>query len=322
VDASRAVDVLVVGSFNIDHVWRCAVLPAPGAPLAGDYASGPGGTGFNQATAAARAGARTAFACALGDDAGAAWARELSAADDIALHAEPANAPTGTAGIFVAADGSNSIVIGAGANAALSAGFVAAQVDACAGAKVVLAQLESPAGAVLVAMQHARAIGALALLNPAPANAPASRELLAAADAITPNETEFAALLATHCGIALAPDAVARTTDAELHALARRLLPHGTVLLTMGGDGLFVSHPESGRRGDAEPFYRIAAEAARVVDTTCAGDACNGALAASLALRPTLPFREHARFANDYAARSTEVAGAALAMPRLAAGAT
>ena len=64
--------VVVVGSFNVDHAWHCAELPQPGATLAGEYASGPGGKGFNQAVAAARAGARTTFLCALGDDAGGA----------------------------------------------------------------------------------------------------------------------------------------------------------------------------------------------------------------------------------------------------------
>ena len=48
--------VLVVGSFNVDHVWRVASLPAHGATLSGSYATGPGGKGFNQAVAARRAG--------------------------------------------------------------------------------------------------------------------------------------------------------------------------------------------------------------------------------------------------------------------------
>ena len=57
-----------------------------------------------------------------------------------------------------------------------------------------------------------------------------------------------------------------------------------------------------------------------MVDTTGAGDAFNGALASSLAQRPTLAFIEHVRFATGYAARSTETKGAALAMPVLAVG--
>jgi ribokinase len=313
--AGRA-QVVVVGSFNVDHAWHCVDLPPPGATLAGDYASGPGGKGFNQAIAAARAGASTTFVCALGDDAGAQLARTLAVADGIDLRAARSDAPTGTAGIFVDARGRNSIVIGAGANAALSADFVAGQGDAIAAAAVVLAQLESPGDAIDQALRDARAAGAIAILNPAPANARATPELLSLAGILTPNETEFAALLAAHAGIRIDADAVAGSDDAQLHALARRLLPHGTVVLTLGAAGLFVSHPQGALRGDDAASYRLAAEAAEVVDTTGAGDACNGALAASLALRPEAPFHAHARFANRYAALSTERAGAALAMPR------
>lgn len=309
--------VVVVGSFNVDHAWRCADLPAPGATLAGEYASGPGGKGFNQAVAAARAGAATAFVCALGDDAGGALARALAVEDGIDLRAARSASPTGTAGIFVDAGGRNSIVVGAGANAGLDPGFVAAQGDAIAAAGVVLAQLESPLAAVEAAMRAARAAGAVAMLNPAPANAAVPRGLLELCDLITPNETEFSSLLAAHCGERIDPGAVAACDDATLHGLARRLLPGGSVLVTLGDSGLFVSHPGHALQGDDRASYRIAAEDARVVDTTGAGDACNGALAASLARRPGLPFREHAAFANHYAARSTEQAGAALAMPRL-----
>jgi ribokinase len=314
--AGRA-QVVVVGSFNVDHAWHCVDLPPPGATLAGDYASGPGGKGFNQAVAAARAGASTAFVCALGDDAGAQLARALAAADGIDLRAARSDAPTGTAGIFVDARGRNSIVIGAGANAALSADFVAGQGDAIDAAAVVLAQLESPAATIGQALRDARAAGAIAILNPAPANAQASPELLSLADILTPNETEFAALLATHAGIRIDSDAVAGSDDAQLHALARRLLPRGTVMLTLGAAGLFVSHAQDALRGDNAACYRLAAEPAEVVDTTGAGDACNGALAASLALRPQLAFAAHARFSNRYAALSTEHAGAAQSMPRM-----
>jgi ribokinase len=307
--------VVVVGSFNVDHAWRCVELPAAGATLAGEYASGPGGKGFNQAVAATRAGAATTFVCALGDDAGGALARSLAQADGIELRARHSDAPTGTAGIFVDARGRNSIVIGAGANADLDPGFVEAQADALGAASVVLAQLESPPAAIEAALGAARASGAVAMLNPAPANATVARELLASCDLITPNETEFAALLSTHCGEHLDPDAVAGSADERLHELARRLLPGGSVVVTLGGEGLFVSHPGSNLRGDERACYRLAAEAAQVVDTTGAGDACNGALAASMALRPGAAFREHAAFANRYAARSTERAGAALAMP-------
>ena len=62
------------------------------------------------------------------------------------------------------------------------------------------------------------------------------------------------------------------------------------------------------------PRYRVLADPATPIDTTGAGDAFSGALAASLAQREA-DFAEHVRFAARYAARSTEREGAATAMP-------
>lgn len=307
--------VVVVGSFNVDHVWRAPRLPHPGETLAGEYASGPGGKGFNQAVAARRAGADTLFLCALGDDAGGALARSLAQQDGITLGAAPSAAPTGTAGIYVDDAGRNSIVIGAGANADLDRAFIDSRADALGAAAVVLAQLESPLDAVEQALLSARAGGAVTMLNPAPANAACTGGLLAASDVITPNETEFAALLASHAGGQLDPDQIAAMDDASLHAQCRCLLPHGTVVVTLGAAGAFVSHPDDARRGDAASFQRAPAEAVRPIDTTGAGDAFNGALAAGLATAPGAAFIEHVRYAIQVAGLSTERRGAAASMP-------
>lgn len=308
--------VVVVGSFNLDHAWRVARLPGRGETLSGDYASGPGGKGFNQATASARAGAGTAFVCALGEDPGGALARQLAADDRIELHAATVAAATGSAGIFVGDGGENSIVVAPGANAGLGADFVARCEDAFLGARVVLAQLETPANAALEAFARARAAGALAMLNPAPADAATSPALLAACDLLSPNETEFASLVARHLGERIAADAVASTGDETLHALCRRLLPHGRAVVTLGAEGCFASLPSD--EDDDMPWLRLPAEPAHAHDTTGAGDAFNGALAASLALDAAAPFAAHLRFASRYAALSTERVGAAASMPRRA----
>ncbi|HEY0503593.1 MAG TPA: ribokinase [Lysobacter sp.] len=309
-------NVVVIGSFNVDHVWNVATLPRPGETLSGEYRSGPGGKGFNQATAAARAGAATAFVCALGDDAGGQLARALATADDIDLRDQRSEAPTGTAGIFVDAQGRNSIVIGPGANATLRPGFVAQQHATIAAASVLLAQLETPAEAIMAAFSIARDAGVPAVLNPAPADAIAPAALWALATVVTPNEIEFCAQLARHTGEQANPDTLATQDDATLHRLCRRLLPHGSVVITLGASGCFVSHAEGHLRGDANAHYRIAAEAVNAIDTTGAGDAFNGALAAALARAPAAAFQHHVRYANRYAALSTERAGAAASMPR------
>jgi len=310
--------VTLVGSFNVDHVWRCDQLPAPGATIAGRYDTGPGGKGFNQAIASARAGADTRFVCALGQDAGGQLARGLAANNGVTLRVQASSEPTGTAGIYVDAMGRNTIVIGAGANAELSVDFVDAQRDVVTDSGALLVQLESPLDSVLAALRIAREHGVPTLLNPAPANAATTTELLSLADVLTPNETEFAALLARHVGERVAPEDVAALDGQRLHALCREVLPRGTVVITLGATGVFVSHAEEQPRGDAKPFYRHPAESVTAVDTTGAGDAFNGALAASLARTPDAVFAEHVRFANRYAALSTERAGAALAMPVLA----
>jgi len=309
--------VAVVGSFNVDHVWRVATLPVAGATLGGDYSSGPGGKGFNQAVAARRAGAQASFVCAMGDDLGAQLARALCVADGIDLRDVRCEAPTGTAGIYVDAQGRNSIVIGAGANALLAPAFVASALSSLDDVAVVLLQLESPLDCVVRALEHGREIGATNILNPAPANATIGGAMLELADIVTPNETEFAALLGRHVGERIDPAAVSGIDQQRLHGLCR-LLGHGSsVVVTLGASGCFVSHPDATLRGDDNPYYRIGAEPARAVDTTGAGDAFNGALAASLALRPQRAFAEHVRFANRYAGLSTECEGAALAMPLL-----
>jgi ribokinase len=309
--------VAVVGSFNVDHVWRVATLPQAGATLSGDYASGPGGKGFNQAMAARRAGAVTAFVCALGDDAGAQLARALCAGDAIDLREHACDAPTGTAGIYVDAQGRNEIVVAAGANARLEPGFVESALAALTKPAVVLAQLESPGDAIEFALRFGRGCGATTILNPAPANASVSDSMLQLADVLTPNETEFAAMLTRAAHTRVDADTLAQRDDASLHTLAREL-HKGTVVITLGAQGSFISHGAN-LRGDNAACYRVPAAPAKTIDTTGAGDAFNGALAASLAQRPQRPFAEHVRFATRCAALSTEREGAALAMPALAA---
>ncbi|GAB2661765.1 ribokinase [Arenimonas aestuarii] len=308
--------VLVVGSYNQDHVWTADQLPAPGATRLGTYASGPGGKGFNQAVAASRAGARTGFLTALGEDAAADSARALADDENIELLAEVHPAlPSGTAGIFVDAAGRNVITVAPGANGALSPAYVRAARPAFAGADVVLAQLEVAPEAVLEALALARDSGATTVLNPAPANAPTSPALVALADILTPNETEFAALLSRHADKTVDADTLHALADDTLHALCQSLHP-ATWVITLGGHGAFVSHPPGKQRGDHDHAYRAPAHPAQPVDTTGAGDAFSGALAAALAAKPDAPFRDSVAFAGRYAARSTERHGAALAMPR------
>ena len=163
------------------------------------------------------------------------------------------------------------------------------------------------------AFEAARAAGAIRMLNPAPMDLRRDPALLAQADVLTPNETEFALLVECCTGRRVDPDTLAGMPDDALHALARATATR-TLVITLGAHGCFVSHADD-RRGDAQPCYRIAPEPVHAIDTTGAGDAFSGALAAALVRFHGAPFERCARHANRCAAVSTETVGTAPAMP-------
>lgn len=312
-------DVVVVGSYNHDHVWRTPQFPVPGETRLGAFFSGPGGKGFNQAIAAVRQGVRTAFIGALGHDAIGEGALALAQHEGLETRIERReDAATGTAAILLDAGGQNLIVVGPGANLALSPAHIDAQAHLIGTARVLVTQHEVNPAATRRALEIARAAGTLTLHNPAPPLLAEDGALLDRVDLLTPNETEFSHLLARCAGTRLAPEAVAPLEDAALHALCRRLgVP--TVVLTLGARGAFVSHDDADRRGDDAVAYRVAAEPVTPRDTTGAGDAFSGALAAALCLASERPFQQAVRYANQVAALSVEQEGAALSIPRRAA---
>ena len=310
--------VLVVGSYNEDCTWRVVRAPQAGETVRGrDFARAHGGKGFNQATACARQGVATAFVAALGHDGAGAAAHAAASAEGITVHCQwHEDAATGNACILVEDGGQNRIVVALGANERLDPAFLDAQEAVFAGSRILLAQLENNLDATRRAFALATRHGLLRLLNPAPMHDALDAALLAQVDLLLPNETEFALLLARVAGINIAPDDLAALDDARLHELARRL-GVGSVIITLGARGCFVSHRDGTCLADAAPCYRVAAAPARVVDTTGAGDAFCGALAATLLRLADRPLREAVEHANRCAALSTESHGAAAA-PHLA----
>jgi ribokinase len=254
--------ILVIGSLNMDLVARCEHLPRTGQTVFGtDFFTAAGGKGANQAVAAARLGARVTMAGCVGDD---RFGHELVAGlrrDGVSSDAVQTVAhPTGTALITIAADGANTIVVISGANAACDTALVDRALADVDGPGILLLQHEIPEAANAHAIRAAHAAGWFIVLNPAPAR-PVGRDLLALIDIIVPNETEAAAL----------------TGSSDAGEAARHLVAQGAraALITLGGAGALYC--------DAGSTLRCAAVAVQAVDTTAAGDAYIGALAAALA---------------------------------------
>ena len=163
----------------------------------------------------------------------------------------------------------------------------------------LLLQLEVNQDANEKIAKLAKENGVRVVINTAPCQL-VTDEFLSGAYLVTPNEVEAEALT----GIA-----VTDLKSAERAACVFTDKGVQNVVITLGGRGVYL-YTEG--KSEIIPAYKV-----KAIDTTGAGDAFNGALAASMALKPERAFAEHVRFAGRYASRSTELYGAALAMPRM-----
>lgn len=258
--------IAVVGSLNIDLVAYTARVPDAGETVIGDrFVMGFGGKGANQAVMAARLGARVSMVGALGDDVYASMTLENLAAQSVrATHVARVEGSSGVAPIWVEPDGTNRIVVVPGANGEVDPEAAAAAVRSLRPAAVI-GQLEIPQRVTVAAFRAARELGAVTILNPAPA-ATLDADLLDGADWLIPNETEFTIL----AGI----DGFDPSDDAAMVAFARRIRPR--LAVTLGSQGAAVV-------GDDGSVARVAAVPVKAVDTTGAGDAFVGAFAFGLA---------------------------------------
>jgi ribokinase len=314
----KAARVIVVGSCNRDHAWLCERFPQPGETRrALDFHSGAGGKGYNQAVACRRQQVATCLIAALGEDDIATLTRRSASQEQLDARWQTVRgARSGNACVLVDTHGQNLIAVDLAANEWLAAAHVRAQQRTFTTARAVLCQLETGLAPVHEALSMARRHGALALLNPAPVHADVDDELLAAADVLIPNESEFAILLQRLAGISVAPDALATLPDAALATLAGKL-PTPSVIVTLGAAGCFIAHRDAPRLGDATAHGRVPASAVRPVDSTGAGDTFCGALAAARTWSESAPFLAAVQHASRCAALSTERRGAATAAPTL-----
>ncbi|GAA4550652.1 ribokinase [Amycolatopsis samaneae] len=251
-------DVLIVGPANVDLVVPVERRPAGGETvLGGDTAVFPGGKGANTAVAAGRLGADVALLGAVGDDSyGTLLLDSLRAAGVSTELVRTTDRPTGIAYITVTPDGENAILVSPGANSSLRPEDVDTVLD---GVKVLVVSLELPVPTVEYVVAAAAAKGVRVLLNLSPV-AEVSPATLAALDVLLVNEHEAAWLL-----------------DTEPGADPRRLLESGprAAVVTLGAAGVVVV--------EGDGVTEVSSPKVEPVDTTGAGDAFAGALAASLA---------------------------------------
>ncbi len=292
------VHVVVVGSTNFDLVVKARRMPKPGeSMLARDLRYFPGGKGANQAVAAARLGAKTAFIGAVGQDMmGDFLVRGLeeSGIDVGWIKRNPA-CSTGCAFIMLFPDGQNCIVVDPGANLTLTVADIERAEAVISKADAVATVLEVPLEVVEATLRLGRRHGKLTVLDAGPPRGCPS-EILRLADIVSPNETELEALSGKRV-----------SNRASARSAAEKLLAGGvkTLVLKLGADGSMLVTDQGAKHF---PARRV-----RAIDPTAAGDAFSAAMTVQLAAGRKI--EDALRYANLAGALAVTRLGAQPSLP-------
>ena len=294
------IDVVVIGSLNMDLVIQTPRFPAAGETIqGGDLATYPGGKGANQAVAASKQGLNVAMIGMAGKDQFGSRLLETLKEQGVDVQgiSQHASAATGTALILVDQDGENVIVLSPGANAKLAPEDIDQHLSLLGKSKYLLMQFEIPLETVMHAAVTAHKMGVTVILNPAPGR-DIPRQLLETVDILVPNESEL--------GI-ISNQPVRNLPEAK--SAARSLVdgPLSAVVVTLGGQGAYLV------TGQEE--MHVKAPEIEVVDTTAAGDSFIGGLLSGLGRDETLP--EAVKYANCAGALATTKPGAQPSLPTL-----
>ncbi|WP_217696592.1 ribokinase [Paenibacillus odorifer] len=293
-------DIVVIGSLNMDMVVRTNRSPNAGETLIGQaFALSPGGKGANQAVAAARLGAEVSMIGRVGKDTFGSEMLEIIRNEGIHIEhiSVSEHEATGVASIVIEEDGENRIIVVPGANIELTVEDIQALEAVISQAKIIVLQLEMDLAMSEQAIAIAHRKGIPVILNPAPARV-LKDEMLAQVSYLTPNETE--------AGILSGMTADSAETAEQA---ARILLQKGVqnVIVTLGSKGALIVNAEGAK---AVPGFPV-----KAVDTVAAGDSFNGALAQQLVIGKTL--EEAVSFANAVGALAVGKEGAIPSLPQL-----
>lgn len=252
--------ILNFGSINIDRVFSVEEIARPGQTIASaGMESYPGGKGFNQSLALAKAGADVYHAGMIGSD--GAWLREMLIAAGVdCTHLETVPCDTGSAFIQVDHTGQNCIVLTSGANAMNTPAFSDAVLDCFLPNDILLLQNEISEIDYLIDKGSQR--GMKIVLNPSPMNERVLACDLSRVNWFIINEDEGRRLTGESD-----PDKILDYMESKYS--------RASVVLTLGEKGATVL--DNGKR------FSQGAYATEVVDTTGAGDTFTGFFLAGLA---------------------------------------
>ncbi|MDD4881271.1 MAG: ribokinase [Gallionellaceae bacterium] len=251
--------ILNIGSINIDHVYEVDHFVRPGETLGGlSYNTFAGGKGFNQSVALTRAGTAPLHAGRVGKD--AAWLLQRLKQEGVdTSHVIVGETTTGHAVIQVVPGGENAIVLHGGENQLITEADIASALSSCSPGDYLLLQNETSSVAQAIKRAHER--GLRIVFNPAPMTAEVQDYPLEFVDIFILNETEAEGL-------------TGKTDPAGAGARMCEQFPRSATVLTLGNKGAMYF--------DANSMHHEPALPVDAVDTTAAGDTFIGYFLAEL----------------------------------------
>lgn len=192
--------VLVLGSINIDFVSFVSRYPQPGETLvSNDFGIFQGGKGANQAIALAKLDVSTLMLGKVGKDVLSDFALsslQESGVNTTGITKSQKNS-TGSASIWVNAQGQNSIVIYPGANGEVDEDFIIQHEKFFDDASWLLTQFEVPLESILLALKFAKEHDLKTIIDPAPVKKISNDDIWGLVDYLLPNEIELKELTRT-----------------------------------------------------------------------------------------------------------------------------
>lgn len=299
INLKKDIDILVLGSLNMDLVIESDRAPYPGETLMGKaFFTSPGGKGNNQAIAAGRLGGRVVFVGCVGDDSYGSELINNLINNNVGVDGinKINDQSTGLAIINIF-QGDNTIILHSGANARCITDELHSLEILISRARMLLMQLEIPIETVMKAIDITKRYGTKVILNPAPAiklNDKAYKDV----DYLILNEIESKILLGYDLNETI-----------EHEKLIREFIHRGAknIVITLGKDGALFNHEDKIMK---QPSYKVNA-----VDSTGAGDAFIGGFC--YALIRGLNIQEAVVFGSKTAAIKVTRMGAQKGLPTM-----
>lgn len=271
--------ILNFGSLNIDFVYAVDEFVKPGETISSlGVTKNPGGKGFNQSVALARAGSLVYHAGLIGED--GLFLKELC--ESVSVNTEflkVIDTPSGNAMIEVDKHGSNRIILYGGANQMITETFVDEVLGNFESGDMIILQNEISCLSYIIEKAYQKNMRIV--LNPSPMNEKITKEMVSKASFIMVNEVEAAELSGM------------KTIDECMNKL-RSLFPRASIVMTLGKEGVFFENEEISIKKEA---YTV-----KAVDTTAAGDTFTGYFISTL-----LKYND-VKTALDYASKASAIA--------------